>query len=276
MTRKPARLAAPKQIRRHHTYADDFVATRKQDLVLDKDEERALLSTEASRRPGSGALYWLGVVIAQAYCTFALHLRVKNRRLLRRARAKGGYVLYANHTQPFGDPCMQLLATFPNRSYVLASASNLGIPVIGRLLPRLGVVPVPHTLGGLKRLGELAGEIVGSGHPLVIFPEAHVWPWCGFVRPLPPAAFSFPVECGAPSYCMTTTYQRRRFGSKPRVTLYIDGPFEPDASLPKRAQKEWLHDEVQRCMAERSKASTYEYVRYERAEESDRCLEEAS
>ncbi len=35
----------------------------------------------------------------------------------------------------------------------------------------------------------------------------------------------YPVELDVPSFALTTTYHRRRFGRKPRTVTYLDGPF---------------------------------------------------
>lgn len=42
---------------------------------------------------------------------------------------------------------------------------------------------------------------------------------------------------------MTTTYQKRKFGKHPKITVYIDGPFFPDSTLTKKSNKK-LHDQV--------------------------------
>ena len=97
---------------------------------------------------------------------------------------------------------------------------------------------------------------------VVIYPEAHVWPYYTGIRPFPASSFRFPVECGAPVFVMTTTYQKRKTGRTPKAKIYVDGPFWPDDSLKKKERQQHLRDQVYACMTERSKNSTYDYIRY--------------
>ena len=62
---------------------------------------------------------------------------------------------------------------------------------------------------------------------------------------------------------MTTTYYKRKFGKKPGIVVYIDGPFIIDNKLSKKENEEKLCQEIQKIMKDRSKNSTYEYIKYE-------------
>ncbi len=150
----------------------------------------------------------------------------------------------------------------PTRIYSIASPANLGIPFIGRVLPYAGALPTSPTISGTKELKEAIGTRVAQGHCIVVYPEAHVWEYYTGIRPFPSTSFSFPVNLGAPTYVMTTTYQKRKEGKRPRTTIYVDGPLYPDDSLPKREQRDALRDAVYEIMRNRSKESTYEYIQY--------------
>ena len=63
---------------------------------------------------------------------------------------------------------------------------------------------------------------------------------------------------------MTTTYQKRRRGKKPGITVYLDGPFHGDDTLPLKKRAEELRQWVYACMTQRSMASTYAYITYEK------------
>ena len=99
---------------------------------------------------------------------------------------------------------------------------------------------------------------------IVIYPEAHVWPYYTEIRPFPTTSFKFPVEANAKSFTLTTTYQKRKWGKKPKITVYVDGPFEIDEKLSKKENQEKLCNEIYECMKNRSKESTYEYIEYRR------------
>jgi 1-acyl-sn-glycerol-3-phosphate acyltransferase len=251
-------------VRYYRTFQDDFVQTADQAYALPKDYE--WVRRELPFRACSALLYGIGLVCAEAYVRLGLRGSYRNRKALH--RQSGGFVLYCNHTHPTGDPFAPALATLPRRTYVIVSPSNLGIPVVGKLLPALGALPVPDDLPGMRKLMKAVSVRLGQGECVVVFPEGHVWPYCTQIRPFPDSAFAFAVDNDVPAFCMTATYQRRRHGAKPRITYYLDGPFTADATLPHRQRLADLNRQVHARMCERSRASTYEYVSY-RAIESE-------
>ena len=91
-----------------------------------------------------------------------------------------------------------------------------------------------------------------------------MWEYYTKIRPFTSTSFKFPVNCNVPSFCMTTTYYKRKFGKKPGIVVYIDGPFISDNNLTKKENEEKICKEIYECMQNRSKNSTYEYIKYER------------
>lgn len=75
-------------------------------------------------------------------------------------------------------------------------------------------------------------------------------------------SFRYPAETGKPVFCFTTTYQKRRFTSYPKTTIYVDGPFFPDETLSLKENQRMLREQVYEAMTERSKKSIYEYRQY--------------
>lgn len=259
-------------VRRYRSFEDDFVATADQGFELPADYEWAPRAGLA-RRAGRAALYRALYAFGRAYLWAHLRWRVVGRLGLKASGGAGrpqgaaprGAVLYCNHTQPVGDAFAPAVVASPAHIWVLVSPSNLGIPVLGKLLPGLGALPVPQSLSGGKKLLAAVSRRLSEGGVVVVYPEAHVWPYCSWVRPFSAASFAYAVDNHVPAYCMTTTYQRRRHGDKPRATAYIDGPFWASSGdgVSRRAAREALRDQVLAAMRERSRLSTYEYVRYE-------------
>lgn len=247
-------------IRRYKSYTDDFSQTAHQDYALPEDYR--WIRSDLWSRFRSGAVYALGLLFSLVYCRLFLHVRVKNGRLLRQDK-NSGIFLYGNHTQPIGDVFDPAMACFPRRIYALASPANLGIPVLGRVLPYLGALPIPGTIAGMRQLSEAMELRLKQKACIVIYPEAHVWEYYTGIRPFPDTAFKYPVKYGAPVYAMTATYQKRRLGNRPRCTLYVDGPFRPDPALSPRQQAKALRDMVSECMQHRSRESNCDYIRYE-------------
>lgn len=179
----------------------------------------------------------------------------------------GGMVVYANHTQMIGDVFTPILVCRPKRGYTIVSPANLGLPVIGKILPDLGALPIPGDFRHMKQFTKAVQERLAQGGCVFVYPEAHVWPYCTYIRPYPDTAFSYAVENHVPAFCMTTTYQKRKHGKTPRQTVYLDGPFYADETLSRHEQRKKLHDEVYACMLERSKESNFEYIIYRPAED---------
>ncbi len=210
-------------------------------------------------RLASSLVYGAAVVFGTFYCRLGLHFRIKGAKKLRKCNS--GFFLYGNHTQPVGDVVIPALACFPKRIYTVASPANLDLPVLGRALPYLGALPIEPSIRGMKELSGAIATRISQGHPVVIYPEAHVWPYYTGIRPFPATSFKFPEKLGAPVYAMTATYQKRRFGKKPKLTLYIDGPFRPEGEGPK-ARAEHLRQQVAAAMDRRAAESNCEYIPY--------------
>lgn len=254
-----------RKTRYYHSYTDDFVETKDQQYKV-PGTYRWIRDDPVSRLL-SFLIYTAALVFSNIYCRLFLHVKIKNSRILRQA-VKTGAFLYGNHTQPVGDVFNPALACFPGRIYTLASPANLGIPVLGKILPYLGALPVPDDLHSMKKLNEAIELRLKQKCFIVVYPEAHVWEYYTEIRPFSETSFKFPVKYDKPVYCMTTTYQRRRFGKKPSAVIFIDGPFYRDETAKPKAQAAKLRDTVYCCMKERSKNSTYKYIRYEKYEEA--------
>ncbi len=250
---------APKEVKVYKSYADEFVESGDQDLHL--PEDYVWIHQNPLYRFASCLTYGAGMIFGAFYTGCVLHVSFKNREVLRECE-KGGYFLFGNHTQPVGDAFTPGWGIFPKRLRTVCGPANLGIPLLGKLLPMMGALPIPEDLSGMKEFMKAVESRVTEGNVIVIYPEAHVWPYCTFVRPYKETAFQFPVLFKKPSYCMTTTYQKRKHGEKPRITVYFDGPFYPDPSLKRKEAQKKLHDEIYACMKKRSENSTYEYVSY--------------
>lgn len=209
----------------------------------------------------------IALPIAFGYCKLALHSGFRNRALLKQVKGKGCFV-YGNHTQQIGDPFIPNLALFPRSVYVIVHPNNVSMPVLGRVMPYLGALPLPSDLKAMRNFREAIRTRIREGSVIVVYPEAHIWPYYTGIRDFPATSMKYPVELDAPSFAMTTTYRRRRFGKKPRTVTYLDGPFYLDASLPPKARAKDLRDRIYEAMVMRSRESDCEYIRYVKREES--------
>lgn len=246
------------RIRYYHSFTQDFSKTRDQGHTV--PESYQWVRKDLPFRAASAVIYALALIFSSIYCRFFLHVKICGAKKLRCIR-DSGFFLYGNHTQPIGDVFDPALICFPNRIYTLASPANLAIPIIGNLLPYLGALPTANTLRGMKELMNAVEYRLKQKRCIVIYPEAHVWEYCTEIRPFSKTAFKFPVKFGAPVYCMTTTYQKRRFGKKPGITIFIDGPFDIPNGTPKE-KAGVLCENVRSCMIGRSTQNTVSYIQY--------------
>ena len=207
----------------------------------------------------SAIIYTFAVIFSNVYCRFFLHVKVRGADKLR--KHKDGYFLYANHTQPIGDVFTPALVCFPKRIYTVVGAANMDLPVIGKILPFLGALPIPGSLKGMKEFNNAVQTRVNDGHPIIIYPEAHLWEYYTKIRPFSDVSFKYPVKSGKAVFSMPSTYQKRKFGKKPKTTVFIDGPFTPEGEALKEKTKS-LKDAVFESMQKRSELSTCEYIKY--------------
>lgn len=187
------------------------------------------------------------------------------REKLKQAKGKG-YVIYANHTNPFHDVFGPALAA-DRRIFTIISPVNLKIPGIGKFLPMIGGLPLGKTVDEKKAFNDAVDKRLKQKKVLVIYPEAHVWPYTTKIRKFPAGdrSFKYATRNNLPIFTMTTTYHKRKDnkrGELPRMDVYIDGPFWPDAKLSEDENRAKLAQEAYDSMVKWSKKNSYEYFDY--------------
>lgn len=213
--------------------------------------------------------FWYRIVatpIAFFYMKFTFHHKVEGRGKLK-AFKNTGYFMYGNHTQDIGDACVPSLLNFPKDDYLIVHPNNVSIPYVGRVTPSLGALPLPDDMKAYRNFISAIERRIKEGNAVVIYPEAHIWPFYTGIRPFTDVSFQYPINFAVPSFCFTNTYRKRRFSKKPRIVTYIDGPFYPDKDLPKRKQKTDLRNKIYDKMTERAKMSDVVWIDYKRKEE---------
>lgn len=185
-------------------------------------------------------------------------------------KTKGSYFLYGNHTNVMADP---LIPTVVNRfrdMYVIVHPDNVSMPVLGKLTPSMGALPLPDDGDAAKNFMKCLKSKVENGYPVTIYPEAHIWPYYTGIRKFKDTSFGYPIQYNVPVYCFTNTYQKRKYSKNPKLVTYVDGPFYAESSLSRKEQKEELGRLVYETMLKRSKNSNVEIVRYVKAENARR------
>ena len=213
----------------------------------------------------SAVLFRIFKLFGQYYERGYWQAKFYGREKLKKARGKG-YVIYANHTNPFHDVFGPALAA-DRRIFTIISPVNLKIPGIGKVLPYIGGLPLGKTKEEKKAFNDAVDERLKQKKVLVIYPEAHVWPYATKVRKFPAGdrSFKYAVRNNLPIFTMTTTYHKRKDkkrGDLPRMDVYIDGPFWLDVALSEDENRAKLAKEAYDSMVKYSKKSSYEYFQY--------------
>lgn len=243
----------------YHKPTDDVVDSHDQNFSLPDDyvilpNSRGAKIWSAIARPLAAGFGWI-------VFRFFDNVKVIGKEKLK--QVDGGYFVYGNHTRPMGD-VFTSLTIFPIKNfYAIAGQANWGIPFIGKYLVRYGGLPVGKDVKqSIKLIKAIQTVIKDKKGEVLIYPEAHVWPYYTKIRPFDATSMHFPVQLNAPSFVMTKTYHKRRFIKRPRAVIYIDGPFYPDQTLSRKEAQNKLHNEIQKTLIDRAKLSDYEYCQY--------------
>lgn len=188
----------------------------------------------------------------------------------RRENRKKGYFIYGNHTTWIGDAVAEPMLAFPKHVYTIAGPDALSIKGAGQLIRTFGATPTPASMNNFKNFLKAVDEFYENGNPVVIFPEAHIWPKYHKIRNFPVTSFYFPVKLNAPSYARTTVYKKKKDGHT-TAKVYYDGPFYPDPELPFKKAQQDLRDRIYSQMVERTKEAeldcSYHYIKVDSADQ---------
>lgn len=216
------------------------------------------------------AYYVIAIPLVFFYCYVVCGFRVKNRKAIRKIR-KTGFFLYANHSH-FTDAFLAPIVAFPKRAYVIVGPDTVSIIGLRNFVQMVGAIPIPQGLRGMASFLDAVRLRTEENCCISVFPEAHIWNYCTFLRPMKSGSFRYPVHLGVPSVAVAVTYQQRKlsFIKQPKRTVFISDPFYPDETLcPKEAQHK-LQNEVETFLKDKLETySVYKYFDYRKVEENE-------
>ena len=197
--------------------------------------------------------------LAYLYLKIKFHHKIINKYILKKYK-KEGYFLYGNHTQQIGDAVIPTMITSPKDAYVIVHPNNVSMPFLGKYTPYLGALPLPDDLDSSRNFVKTIEKSI-QRHAIVIYPEAHIWPYYTKIRPFSDKSFHYPIKYHKPVFCFVNTYKKRK-NNKVNIVTYIKGPFFPNQDLSIIEQRKQLRDEVYQAMNNLSKNSDYEVIKY--------------
>ncbi len=245
----------PKIIYYENELEDDFSGFQRKKIRIDQSYvyERGWLW-----RGVAFLLYPCVRFAAYLYMRLGFHLKIINRKILKKYKREG-YFLYANHTHAPADGFLPSLVCYPKHVHILVTSENLSVRGTKNILAMLGATPIPHTLQGMKHFKAYIHTLMEKGRVVMIYPEAHIWPYYTKIRPFTDTSFAYPYFEQRPVFTFTVTYQKKK--RRIRMTCYIDGPFYPTSTSKKEAIHS-LREQAYQAMVERSKQSSYEKIKY--------------
>ena len=210
--------------------------------------------------------YLFAVPVLWLVNTIFFRPKIENKKVLK-ALKKKGYYLYSNHVLPYDPVILPIKAHARKNTIIIAGPDLFSINgLVNWIVKHLGAIPIPNNVQEMNEnfLNGLSWHI-NKGHRVLIYPEAHIWPYCTMIRHLRPGAFRYPITDNAPVIVSTTTFKKRKGNKKPKPIIYLDGPFYPDESLPYRDRVNDLTEKVYECMKYRaSKKDNYSYIVYKK------------
>lgn len=182
------------------------------------------------------------------------HIKFENAKVLKECKDRG-YFIYANRTDNLGDAIAPHLLLSSKRVYTVAHTDNISNVMLGHIGNSLGIIPVPTLLNGNRNFMNCIEKRVLQGNAVLIFPEED-FKKGDTLKPYSSTSFRYPVKFVEASYSLTTTYQQGK-GKKPKIVVYVDGPFYVDRKLDEKTQQENLRNQIYQTMCERLKNNNF-------------------
>ena len=199
--------------------------------------------------------------IAFLYVKIRFQVKIKNKKLLK--KIKSGYFMYINHVTLVGDAFMPNILNFSNKNYIITGAQTNSLKPILPLLRSLGSIPLPDNYSQCKDMLSCIKKRINQNSSITIYPEKHVWPYYTKIRPFDESSFKYPVMLDSPVVSITTCFSKKKIGKRPKITLYVDGPFYPQKDLNVKENTIYLRNQVYQSMQKRSQEnSTYSVHNY--------------
>ncbi len=207
-----------------------------------------------------GRIFWYQIIakpLAFLFLKLKYRHKIVNKECLKKARGQG-FFLYGNHTNAIADALIPTMLCHPVGVHVIVHPDNVSMPILGKITPSLGALPLPDDKEAMKNFQKAIETLIEKNNCITIYPEAHIWPYYTGIRNFKDTSFRYPVSCWSPVFCFTNTYQKRKYSKNPQIVTYVDGPFYVDKNLSVKEQKSQLHAQVMASMKENCKHSNVE------------------
>ena len=213
-------------------------------------------------------LFYYGIMIPVVYMLQKVysHQKFANRKVMKQAKKEGCFIV-SNHTQVQSDSYIGPLATWPKKCFIISHPHVLSVRGLRLGMQAYGVIPLGSNLSEKKAFLNCLETRIREGKAIIVYPEAHVWPYYTKIRNFDEQSFWYIAEMKKPMFVLTNCYQKRKFFKRPKIVTYADGPFYAKAELGRIEAAKELRDIAYETMCKRTKEySNYEYIKYVKEE----------
>jgi len=159
-------------------------------------------------------------LVAKVYSKLKFRVKFINGDLLKKFNGETVFV-YGNHTNVPHDAFAVNALSFSKNISFLVSPDNVAISGTRLFMSMVGSIPVPNKLSGMRNFTKCIENICNNpgkkGRIIVVYPEAHIWPYYTKIRPFTDQSFQYPVQYNSKVFSMTTTYQPRKNSDKVKI-----------------------------------------------------------
>lgn len=219
----------------------------------------------------AGFIRWTVPPIVHAFCKITYGYTIKNKRNIR--KLKSGCFVYSNHVHTICDAlaCGPIMG---NRKgfKIIVSRETLAIGKLRGLLTCLGILPLPLGLKETRSYLDALDYYAKKGQGILIYPEAHLWPYYNGIRNYADGSFDYPCRFNVPAVGAVTIFKKRKVFKflPPRVITYIGKPEYPNQALSPLEARTDLRDRIYNFQVSTiAKFGSYEHIRYQKTEEKE-------
>ena len=206
------------------------------------------------------AYYLLAKPFLSVYCFFH-GIKVENKKVLKKLK-KTGYFIYSNHVAIADVFKFASYAVPRKRVNIIGYSDTLSLKGVGSLAKSLGYLPIPDDINNLKKMKDAIQTLVNKKEIILIYPEAHIWPYYTKIRNFKSVSFNYPAEMNKPVLPAVTIW-RGKPNKKPKQTIVFGEPIYPNLELPLMENKAYLHEQCLEQMKEISERyPQVEYIKY--------------
>ncbi len=197
------------------------------------------------------------------YLRIVYGLKVKGRHWLKKYKneLKNGGITIANHMFVLDCPCVLCAVRARKDTKIPMYAENFKTK-LNWFLVTVGGIPVPESMGALKKFNDAFDEFHRRGSWIHVFPEACRWDFYKPLRPFRKGAFTMAYKYKMPLVPCVITYRERTGWRKlfkknePLLTVTIGEPIVPDMTNPRKVEVDRLR-EVARTQMEKMAGITH-------------------